>query len=95
MAKCSFQFQFPMSAEELIRKVGQAIRRAGGELDGDGQSGFYTVPTPVGTIEGSYAVKDQTIHIDVLDKPIYVPCALIEKTLHQIVRQEGSRYSSS
>lgn len=90
MAKCSFRFQFPIRVEELIQRIEQAIRKAGGEFDGDTRSGFYAVSTPVGTIEGCYAVSGQTIQIDVMDKPIYLSCALIEKTLNQIIRRAGS-----
>ena len=91
MAKCSFEFDFPIRPEELIRQVGEAIRRAGGELDGDVRSGFYSVPTPAGTVEGSYAVSGQTIRIEVLEKPVFLPCSIIEKTLLRIVRRERSR----
>ena len=95
VAKCSFTFQFPIGAEELVGKVESAIRGAGGELDGDAQAGFYSVPTPVGTIEGSYAVSGQSIQIDVLEKPIYLSCALIEKTLKMILHREQRRYTDS
>lgn len=92
MAQCSFTFQFPISAEELVSKVQNAIQGAGGDLDGDARAGFYSVPTPVGVIEGSYAVTGQSIKIDVLDKPIYLSCALIKKTLETILRREQRRY---
>ena len=92
MAKCSFTFEFPISAEELLAKVRNAIQGAGGELDGDAQAGFYSVPTPVGVIEGSYAVAEQSIQIDVLDKPVFLSCALIKTTLETILRREQRRY---
>ena len=95
VAKCSFTFQFPISAEELVSKVENAIRGAGGDLDGDAQAGFYSVPTPVGVIEGSYAVSGQSIQIDVLDKPIYLSCALIEKTLNVILHREQRKPKGS
>ncbi len=95
MAKCNFTFQFPIGAEELVEKVRKAVRGAGGELDGDAQAGFYSVPTPIGVIEGSYAVSGQSIQIDVLEKPIYLSCALIETTLEVILRREQRRYTGS
>ena len=95
MAKCNFTFQFPIGAEELVQKVQKAIRGAGGELDGDAQAGFYSVPTPVGVIEGSYAVSGQSIQIDVLEKPIYLSCALIKTALEAILRREQHRYTGS
>ena len=95
VAKCSFTFQFPIGAEELVNKVQNAICGAGGELDGDAQAGFFSVPTPVGVIDGSYAVSGQSIQIDVLEKPIYLPCALIKKTLETILHREKRRYTGS
>lgn len=95
MAKCSFTFQFPISAQELVSKVENAIRGAGGELDGDAQAGFFSVPTPVGVIEGSYAVSGQSIQIDVLEKPTFLSCALIDKTLKMILHREQRRYTGS
>ncbi len=95
MAKCNFTFQFPIGAEELVQKVQKAIRGAGGELEGDAQAGFYSVPTPVGVIEGSYAVSGQSIQIDVLEKPIYLSCALIKTALEAILRREQHRYTGS
>jgi hypothetical protein len=86
VSKCSFNFDFPISADELVRRIDTGIRGAGGEFSGDSESGFYSVPTPVGSIEGSYAVSGQTIQIDVLEKPILLPCSLIEMKLSQIVQ---------
>jgi hypothetical protein len=91
VAKCSFTFRFPISPEELVTKVRNAIQGAGGELDGDAEEGFYSVPTPVGVIEGSYAVSGQSIQIDVLEKPIYLSCGLIKTTLETILRREQRR----
>ncbi len=71
----------------MVRRIGTAIRGAGGEFSGDTASGFYSVPTPVGSIEGSYAVSGQTIQIDVLEKPLLLACSLIEMTLKGIVQR--------
>jgi len=87
VAKCSFSFGFPISADELIGRIDTAMRGAGGEFSGDTASGFYSVPTPLGSIEGSYAVSGQTIQIDVLEKPVILTCGLIEKKLRQIVER--------
>lgn len=86
MSKCSFNFDFPISADELIRRIDTGIHGAGGEFSGDSVTGFFSVPTPIGSIEGSYSVSGQTIQIDVLEKPILLTCSLIEMKLNDIVQ---------
>jgi hypothetical protein len=90
---CSFRFDFPMSAEGLIRRVGDAVRSAGGSFAGDAAEGHYTVSTPIGPIAGTYSVSGQTIKIDVTDKPIILSCKLIEKKLNEFIQRARSRYS--
>ena len=93
MALCSFSFEFPVSAEELVRRVGGAVRSAGGKFSGDTAEGHYAIETPVGPIAGAYSVSGQTIQIDVTDKPIILPCSLIRSKLNEFVQQARSRYS--
>jgi hypothetical protein len=93
LAKCSFDFEFPVTSEELIGRIEEAILRAGGEFSGDVVEGVYSVPTPIGPITGTYSVSGQSIRIDVLDKPIILSCSLIGKKLSEYVRTAQSRYS--
>jgi hypothetical protein len=94
VAICSFSFEFPVSAEELVRRVGDAVRRAGGNFSGDTAEGRYSIQTPVGPIAGGYIVSGQTIQIDVTDKPIILPCSLIRHKLNELVQQAQSRNSA-
>jgi hypothetical protein len=91
MAKCSFSFEFPISAQDLVRRVDEAIGNAGGEFSGDSKQGAYYVPTPVGPIMGTYAVTGQTIQIDVTQKPIVLTCNMIGNKLKDIVRRAHSQ----
>jgi hypothetical protein len=91
MAKCSFSYEFPISAEELVRRVDEAIVNAGGEFDGDSTEGAYYVPTPVGAIMGTYIVTGQTIQIDVTQKPVILTCNMIGGKLSDIVRRAHSQ----
>jgi hypothetical protein len=93
VAICSFSFEFPISADELVRRVGDAVRNAGGNFSGDTAEGHYSVWTPIGSVSGTYAVSGQSIQIDVTDKPIVLSCSLIEKKLNEYLQTARSRYS--
>ncbi len=54
--------------------------------DGDETGGDYTLRTPLGTIEGTYAVRDAMIVFSIAKKPAIVPCGLIERVLDQFLR---------
>jgi hypothetical protein len=86
LAICSFTFHFPVSPEELVRRVGDAVRGAGGSFSGDTAEGRYCLWTPIGSIAGNYLVSGQTIQIDVTDKPFILSCSLIEKKLNEYIR---------
>jgi hypothetical protein len=92
VAVCSFSFEFPVSAEELVRRIGDAVRNAGGNFAGDTSEGRYSIHTPIGPIAGAYTVSGQTIQIDVTDKPIILSCSMIRKKLNEYVQQARSRY---
>jgi hypothetical protein len=91
MAKCSFSFEFPITAEELVRRVDEAIENAGGEFSGDSLGGAYYIPTPIGPIMGTYIVTGQTIQIDVTQKPVILTCNMIGGKLSDIVRRAHSQ----
>ena len=95
MAKCSFDFDFPVGAEELVRKIEEAILRVGGEFSGDAAEGVYSVPTPIGPITGAYTVSEHSIRIEVTDKPIILSCSLIGKKLNELVQNARSRHTGS
>ena len=91
MAKCSFSYEFPISAEDLVRRVDEAIEKAGGEFSGDSSDGAYYIPTPIGPIMGTYTVTGQTIQIEVTQKPVILTCNMIGSKLSDIVRRAHSQ----
>lgn len=54
--------------------------------DGDERGGDYTLRTPLGTIEGTYAITDDTVCFLIEKKPRVIPCGLIERVLDQFLR---------
>ena len=86
MAKCEFGIDFTGSAQDLIEKAEKAIQDAGGSFSGDTSSGSFSVPTPLGKINGKYTISGQTIHITITEKPLLVPCKMIENKLKEYLR---------
>lgn len=81
MAQCNFSIQFSLSAAEVAEKARQAIVGAGGNFQGNASTGNFTVPTPLGSIRGSYVIEQPVIHVAIDSKPFLVSCSLIEKQL--------------
>jgi hypothetical protein len=54
--------------------------------DGDETGGDYTLRTPLGTIEGTYSLKDAVVVFSIAKKPTLIPCGLIERVLDQFLK---------
>ncbi|MGH9319309.1 MAG: hypothetical protein ACRD3V_05390 [Vicinamibacteria bacterium] len=87
MSHCKFQFDFTGSAEALVEKIRSHVSRAGGQLIGSSSEGSYSLSTPLGAFRGTYSVAGQTIVLEVLDKPFFVPCGAIEARLANYVKE--------
>lgn len=81
MAECSFQFKLETGPAETIEKVKVKIEQAGGMFNGDRNEGKFSLPTPVGVIEGSYNVTADELKIDITKKPAFLPCSMLEAEL--------------
>jgi len=86
MSSCNFIIPFSQSPEELITKARKGITATGGAFTGDVTSGDIVVPTPIGTIKGTYTIRNSTINnsvieITITDKPFFVSCSRIENEL--------------
>ena len=78
MAECSFQFKLETAPAETINKVKAKIEQEGGTFNGDDNQGKFSLPTPVGKIEGSYQVTSDELKIDINKKPAFLPCSMLE-----------------
>ncbi len=81
MKGCRFAIQFSDSAAAVIREAGSAITSAGGNFDGDEGTGTFELPTGIGSVKGRYTIADSVINIQISDKPLFVGCKKIEKTI--------------
>ena len=81
MAECSFQFNIETNPAETIEKVKATIEQEGGTFNGDETEGTFSLPTPVGVIEGNYQVTVDELTIDITKKPAFLPCSMLEGEL--------------
>jgi hypothetical protein len=81
MAECSFQFKIDTNPAETIDKVKTKIEQEDGKFNGDENDGTFSLPTPVGVIEGSYHVTADELKIDITKKPAFLPCSMLEGEL--------------
>lgn len=81
MAQCNFSIPFQIPAIDVADKARHAIVNAGGNFQGDSNTGDFDVSTPLGAIRGSYSIQGSEIHVVIHAKPFLVSCGLIEKQL--------------
>ncbi|AGP35371.1 hypothetical protein WME98_37220 [Sorangium sp. So ce296] len=87
MAKHSFSVPFPGSAQDIVAKAKAAIEKAGGQFSGNEGNGTFSVPTPAGTVKGSYAIAAQSFSVDITDKPFIVPGSAIESQVRKFLEK--------
>jgi hypothetical protein len=87
LSLCRFHFDFRGTADSLVEKIRSHVSRAGGELSGSAASGEFSLPTPVGAFRGAYTISGQTIFLEVLEKPFFVPCGTIEARLSSYIKE--------
>ncbi len=87
MALCKFHFNFNGTGESLVEKIRSHVSRAGGQLTGSATDGAFSLSTPVGAFRGTYSISGQTIFLEVLEKPFFVPCGTIEARLAAYVKE--------
>jgi len=83
MAKCDFSFNALDGAASLLQKARAAITDIGGELIGDENAGSFKLPTPLGSVKGTYVMSETSISLSITDKPLLISCGRIEEKLRQ------------
>ncbi len=78
---CNFKITFKGSATDFINTVSNKIEAVPGYFKGDEMGGEFSVPTPIGSITGSYTIDGQYTQIHISKKPFLVSCQQIEKIL--------------
>ena len=88
MSACQFDFRLQAEISPLLAALRADFARFGGTVSGDEGPGFgeFSLPTPLGTFSGTYEVSSDgpgvcAVHIEVDEKPMFVPCSAIEEHL--------------
>lgn len=78
---CKFQFPFSVPAAEAVSKARKAVESQNGSFTGDVAKGGFEVSVFGNYIKGNYTIEGQVLYLEVTDKPVFVPCSLIESFL--------------
>lgn len=78
---CNFQIPFQISVESAVQKARSAVESQNGHFSGDEYSGEFDVTILNNFIRGSYTVQGQILDLTIIDKPIFLPCSMIESFL--------------
>ena len=81
MADCQFDIQMKDTVEAFVAKAQELSKKMNGTFTGDIYSGNFNIPTPFGTLAGSYSVERVTVHITVTDKPMLMSCGVVSDML--------------
>jgi len=83
MAACTFDIPFTQEVNEIIKNVRESILKVeNASFDGNNSVGTFSLPTPLGHVKGSYKITHSTAHFSIDQKPMLVPCSLIESKLN-------------
>jgi len=78
---CEFSLPFSGNAEDVLAKARRAVEGQGGNFNGDTSRGDFNVSVFGNKIVGAYTVSEQSLQINITDKPFMVPCSAIESFL--------------
>jgi len=78
-----FDIPVPGDLPAALSRVRAAIVAEGGMFSGDESAGRFAGSTPVGSIEGTYAVKGNVVRVSITSKPMLAPCGAIEARIRK------------
>ncbi len=74
-------------SQDIVAKAKAAIEKAGGNFTGNEGEGDFSVPTPAGTVKGTYAISARSFSVDITDKPFIVPGGAIESQVRKFLEK--------
>ena len=80
---CNFSVPFSGTVSDIVSKARGAIGKAGGNFNGDDNTGSFDISTMAGDVRGTYTVNGNTLEVNITDKPMFLPCDMIESQLKQ------------
>lgn len=83
MAACTFEIPFTQEVNEMIQTIQKSILKVeNATFEGNDSSGFFSLPTPLGQVKGTYKISNSSAQFSIDEKPMLVPCSLIESKLN-------------
>jgi len=84
---CEFSIPFSGTPATVLAKAKSAVESQGGTFTGNDAGGVFDVTVFGNTIKGRYTVSGQSLLINILSKPFFLPCSTIEGFLqNQLAR---------
>jgi hypothetical protein len=79
------EFTVPLTVppDLLVARARRAVLEAGGTFEGDSRRGSFSVPVPLGKIDGSYGIEGGRVAIKIDRRPFLLDCWLIERFLRE------------
>jgi len=86
MATCTFAIPFTQGVNEMIHTIQESILKVeNATFNGNDSTGIFSLPTPLGQIKGIYKITSSIAHFSIEEKPMLVPCSLIESKLNNFL----------
>ncbi|HZG01572.1 MAG TPA: hypothetical protein VEY71_11240 [Chitinophagales bacterium] len=83
---CQFSVPFSGEVAEIVSKARSGIGNAGGNFNGDNNTGSFDISTMAGEVRGTYTVNGSMLEVHITDKPMFLPCDMIESQLKQFLK---------
>lgn len=80
---CEFDLTIKDTADSFLQRAQVLAQKMNGDFTGTTASGTFNIPTALGSISGTYTVANNTVHINVSDKPIFMGCDMIADLLRK------------
>lgn len=78
---CKITIPFSEPVNSAVNKARGAVESQGGQFNGDETAGDFEVTVMGNHVKGNYTVEGQVLHLNITDKPFFVPCSMIESFL--------------
>ena len=79
----TFTLPLTQDKEAALKNIDTSITEAGGEFNGDTESGKFSGKTPMGMIQGSYVINSDEIEITISKKPMLLSKMAIKSAIKE------------
>ncbi|WP_299250526.1 hypothetical protein [uncultured Cytophaga sp.] len=86
---CTFTIPISKNVIETIEHVKVSIAKMeNATFEGTETTGNFSMPSPLGAIKATYTILNSKATFTVQEKPMLVPCSLIETKLFQLLNPQ-------